>query len=257
MCSPFTCGGFNNHEDDDLELLSPCKYSALKVSKRNTSFGSRSKDSKNPYANRGLEKFYELLADLDEKRQKIYTQIGFEDVSLVRFVYSNSNHVKPIVVKVKEKRSQDHKANIRLTTNNHEVSEKSTVDMSKDVTTTNEVQQVKEEKSDRKNMTCCLICGRFKLEKFRQPYYYFPVVIMIVLMLLAIYGRSFAILCTSIGWYVIPTIKGGSSDLSKLPKGKKEYVKKVSEKKIVTSEGLSSPRSVLNGPKDKSPRQHG
>ncbi|CAI9753493.1 unnamed protein product [Fraxinus pennsylvanica] len=253
MCSPFTCGGFNIQEDE--ELFRSCNYSAPKISKRSTSFGSRRKNS-NPYANRGLEKFYALLADLDEKRQKIYAQMGFEDVSLVRFVYSNSNHVKPIVVKVKEKRSQDHKGNARVTTNNPQVSEKSPVETSKDVVVGNEVQQVKDEKSDRRNMKCCLICGRFKLEKFRQPCYYFPLVIVIILVLLAIYGRSFAILCTSIGWYLIPTIKGGSSDSSK-PKKKKDYVKKVSEKKIVTSEGLSSPRSVLNGPRDKSPRQHG
>ncbi|CAI9757891.1 unnamed protein product [Fraxinus pennsylvanica] len=254
MCSPFTCGGFNIQEDD--ELLRSCNYSPPKISKRNTSFGSRRKDNKNPYANRGLEKFYALLADLDEKRQKIYTQMGFEDVSLVRFVYSNSNHVKPIVVKVKERRSQDRKANARLTKNNSEASEKSPVEMSEGLAITNEVQQVKDEQSDRRNMKCCLICGRFKLEKFRQPYYYFLVVILFILMLLAIFGRPFAILCTSIGWYLIPTIKGESSDSSKQEK-KKEYVKKVSEKKIVTSEGLSSPRSVLNGPKDKSPRKHG
>ncbi|CAA3032132.1 uncharacterized protein LOC111367413 [Olea europaea var. sylvestris] len=254
MCSPFTCGGFNIQEDD--ELLRSCDYSPPKISKRSTGFGSRRKD-KNPYANRGLEKFYALLADLDEKRQKIYTQMGFEDVSLVRFVYSNSNRVKPIVVKVKEKRSQDHKANARVITKNDSVvSEKSPVETSKGLAVTNEAQQAKDEKSDLRNMKCCSICGRFKLEKFRQPYYYFLVVIMFILMLLAIFGRSFAIMCTSIGWYLIPTINGGSSDSSK-PKKKKEYVKKVSEKKIVTSEGLSSPRSVLNGPKDKSPRQHG
>ncbi|CAA3005575.1 Hypothetical predicted protein [Olea europaea subsp. europaea] len=255
MCSPFTCGGFNIQEDD--ELLWSCNYSAPKISKRSTSFGSRRKNSKNPYANRGLEKFYALLADLDEKRQKIYTQMGFEDVSLVRFVFSNSNHVKPIIVKVKEKKAQEHKANARVTTNNiPEVSEKSPIETSKDLVVANEVQQAKDEKSDRRKMRFCSICGRFKLEKFRQPCYYFPVVIMITLMLLAIFGRSFAILCTSIGWYLIPTIKGESLDSSK-PKKKKDYVKKVSAKKIVTSEGLSSPRSVLNGPRDKSPRQHG
>ncbi|KAL2505740.1 ZCF37 [Abeliophyllum distichum] len=246
----FICGsGSFKQVEDDPEIWSPC--STPKRSKKGTSF-FRNKDSRNPYADRGLDKFYALLADLDEKRQKIYTQNGSEDISFVRFVYSNSNDVKPIVVKVKEKKQEKPNVpDVKIQQNSSEAqSDKPTVETLKAPNAAaNTDDQVLEPRRKHK----CLACRNFKWQKLRQPYYYIPMIIILILILLSFYGRSFAILCTSIGWYLIPTIKGESSS-SRKPKRKKE----LSEKKIVNNEGSSSPTSVINGPTDhKSPRQHG
>ncbi|XP_022880568.1 uncharacterized protein LOC111397824 [Olea europaea var. sylvestris] len=209
-------GSFDHQVEDDPETWSPC--STPKRSKKGTSF-FRNK-SKNPYADRGLDKFYALLADLDEKRQEIYTRNGSEDISFVRFVYSNSNDVKPIVVKVKEKKQE--KPNIpdvKIQQNTSEVpSDELTVETLKIPTSAD---QVLEPNPKRKHKYS--VCRNFKWQKLRQPYYYIPMIIILILILLAVYGRSFAILCTSIAWYLTPTIKGEESSSSRKPKRKKEY----------------------------------
>nr|GMD91384.1 uncharacterized protein LOC109169793 [Ipomoea batatas] len=73
MFNPFICGSSHLHVDeDDMDVLSPC--STPKRSKK-------------------------------DKKQKIYTQVGAEDISIVRFVFpANSDDVKPIVVKFKGKK---------------------------------------------------------------------------------------------------------------------------------------------------------
>ncbi|CAA2993167.1 Hypothetical predicted protein [Olea europaea subsp. europaea] len=246
----FICGSrsFNQVEDD---LETPC-YTPKRSKKGRRFFRNK---SKNPYAGRGLDKFYALLADLDERRQKIYTQNGSEDISFVRFAYSNSNDIKPIVVKVKEKKQEKTNiSDVKIQQNLSETqSDKPTIEILKASNAAGtDTDQVSEPRRKHK----CLACRNFKWRKLRKPYYYIPMIIILILILLLLQGRSFAILCTSIGWYLIPTTKGESSS-SRKPKRKKEYVKKVSEKMIVNNEGLSSPRSVINGPTDhKSPRQY-
>ena len=100
MLNPFVCGTFHNEYDDEPCLASP--NSSPRKYKRKVS-------KNNPYSARGLDKFSELLADLDEKRQKIYSQMNPHDISFVRFVYSNTNDdIVPVVVKVKNNKDQKH-----------------------------------------------------------------------------------------------------------------------------------------------------
>lgn len=259
----FICGSgsFSHHQDDQEERESngsPCQ--TPKRSKRSTSFCKligRDSSNKNPYADRGLDKFYALLADLDDKKQKIYTQKGSEDISFVRFVYTNddsSDHVKPIVVKVKDKKQLPDQTKVPI--NQHKkpkpkpsppvtvVRPEEAADV--DVTTTT----TKKKKKKKRSLIRC---------NLRQPYCYFPVMVVLILLFLAIYGRSFAILCTSIGWYMMPTVVGSggspsssssssSSSDQRKPKRKKEYVS--SDKKIIREREEDhhpiSPKSVIN-----------
>ncbi|KAI3504867.1 hypothetical protein L1887_26623 [Cichorium endivia] len=235
----FICGSGGNREDD-FEVLWPAPPTPQRKPTRRHSFCSRSnKDSKNPYANRGLDKFEALLADLDGKRQKIYTQKGSQDISLVRFVYSNSNDVKPIVVKIKDQRKQDkdqhHKftGNVKTTESSPEhpvatgngkpsgtTAAKPAVDLCK------------------KNISVSL---RKKVGELWRPWYSLSLFVILILVFLVFFGRSFAILCTSIGWYLVPIINATSENPKRPKKNmKKEYSRKFSEK-IITS-----PRSVLN-----------
>ncbi|KAG6438095.1 hypothetical protein SASPL_103031 [Salvia splendens] len=192
---------------------------------------SRDGASKNPYADRGLDKFYALLADLDDKKQKIYTQKGSEDISSVRFVYDNdSDCVKPIVIKVKDRSPPKSAKNFK----SNDAAPAET--------------EAKSEKTMKKKRS--LRCkGNFKLEDLKRPQLFFPVMVVLILLFLAIYGRSFAILCTSIVWYLAPTISGTATAAGgeRKPKRKKEYERKRSEKMAVHSEGPSSPKTVING----------
>ncbi|XP_038976395.1 uncharacterized protein LOC120107257 [Phoenix dactylifera] len=64
--------------------------------------GSKRKGNKNPYSTRGLDKFSTVLAELEARRKKIMAKVGTEGVSMVRFVYSNSEDWIPIIVKLRE-----------------------------------------------------------------------------------------------------------------------------------------------------------
>ncbi|KAL3655238.1 hypothetical protein CASFOL_001024 [Castilleja foliolosa] len=168
--------------------------------------GSGSSNNKNPYAERGLDKFYTLLADLDNKKQKIYTQKGAEDISFVRFVYTNdSKHVKPIVVKVKEKKKKNNNMGLikKLFKKNSSNLNQANMEVSNYNIGTMSNEEVHKEELSKKT--------RKKSFKLRQPYFYFLVIVVLVLMFLAMYGRFFAILCTSFGWYMVPTIAEGGS----------------------------------------------
>nr|XP_016498086.1 PREDICTED: uncharacterized protein LOC107816854 [Nicotiana tabacum] len=207
-----------------METLSPC--STPKRSKR-TSL-SRTKDSKyNPYADRGLDKFSALLANLEDKKQKIYTQMGSDDISFVRFVFSNSDSIKPIVVKLKDKNqtsSDDTDDDKQMIKKSEFVDKQTTHEAS------SEIQERKVESKRRTLKTNFF--RKLKLANFKKPAYYLPLAIILILGFLAIYGRSFAILCTSIGWYLIPMIRSST----RRPK-RKEYVRKLSAKRVTINEG--------------------
>ena len=220
---------------------------------------SHNNKDKNPYAARGLDKFSELLADLEEKRQKIYAQTdGSEDISFVRFVYKNSNDLVPIVVKMKENKKEEKTNKSSGTGNGDLVKQKQSTQNSEishdkfPIETSVAVNEVKKsqgsEQSSKITKKSLLSWKMVEFDRLRRPSYYLPVVVILILIFLDVFGRSVAILCTSIGWYVVPTLKDNSSRKRTAVK-KKDYVKKLSERKMVT-EGASSPRI-------KSPKQHG
>lgn len=253
MFKPFICGSFQNQEDQDIiDTYSPC--STPKRSRK--SIGSyKTKENKNRYANLGLDKFHALLSEIEEKKQKIYTQKGAEDIAIVQFVISSDNEIKPIVVKMKGKRPSD----VSSTTSS--IIKASSEQLKKDIENQDSCssKKMEVEKIPKKKKGCAR-WDIFKLEKFKQPLYYLPVVVMLILLFLAIYGRPFAILCTSIAWYLIPLLRE-PSDHNKNPrrlKRKKEHSRRLSEKTFWgKNDGSSSPTSVFNGPAGVSPpRQH-
>ncbi|KAL6493177.1 hypothetical protein OROGR_032936 [Orobanche gracilis] len=231
----FICGsGSFSHQDEDETESYGSRCPTPKRSKRNTSFckiiGKDNNSNKNPYANRGLDKFYSLLSDLDDKKQKIYRRIGAEEISFVQFVYTNdSNHVKSIVVKVKGKKHEKSSTDLIKKSIKHSVKSDSNPTNVEVTHGTSVTKEELNEKSGRKKR--CRRCkGSLKLDSLRKSYFYFPLILVLILSFLAIYGRAFAILCTSIGWYMAPTVVGGisSSPNERKPKRKKEYVRKQS-----------------------------
>jgi len=202
------------------------------------------KGSKNPYATRGLDKFSELLTDLDEKRQKIYTQMGAEGISLVRFVYSNSNDCVPIVVKLKKVRKggKDNKHVSVTQTNSKAVDEivEAPVDSKEEEQPKLELSN---EKTENKKKS---FSWNVKLDKWKRPSYYLPVIIILILLSLAVYGRPFAVICTSIFWYVFPILKDSSSTKNPAPT-KKNYVRRFSENYKRENENMKDYKKTYSG----------
>ncbi|XP_050227936.1 uncharacterized protein LOC126677391 [Mercurialis annua] len=237
MLSPFICGSFNNQElaEDDRDSLSSSNGSPCTTPRKSRK--ASYKDSKNPYSTRGLDKFSALLAELEEKRQKIYSQVGSEDISFVRFVYSSSNDVVPIVVKMKDQ----HKEQIKTGGDKNEIKDKqrasnySTETIKVDGFVNSDNKELANEQSrlqvdkitDKKKKK---VTWNLKMHKWRRPSYYMPIFIILILVFLAFFGRSVAILCTSIGWYLVPTFssKCSSASASK-PVKKKQLIRRFSE----------------------------
>lgn len=78
---------------------------------RKTSYtnSSNKKGSKNPYRNLGRDDFSALLVELEERKQKIISEVGPEHVSVVRFVHSEDHKLKPVVFLSKGKKQLDAK----------------------------------------------------------------------------------------------------------------------------------------------------
>ncbi|KAF7139337.1 hypothetical protein RHSIM_Rhsim07G0219700 [Rhododendron simsii] len=216
------------------------------------------KGSKNPFADRGLEKFSALLAELEDKKKQIYTQLGSEEIAFIRFDYSKSNCCKPIVVKVKE-REKDHRQQQDKDDTPAEINNSAAVQVQESRTDQPGNKKVNDQKGHRS-------WDFLKREMWRKPSYYLPAVMIMILLFVVLFGRSFAILCTSIGWYMIPAVTGGESNLKRVKKkkdygrrasdkgmvvrgGKKDYVRRASDKGMVVGEAAArtSPTSVISG----------
>ncbi|KAI5598092.1 hypothetical protein BDE02_02G109100 [Populus trichocarpa] len=264
MLNSFICGSFQNQELEDEPWNSPSstpkRSSPSATPKRSSPCATpprksrkSSKNNKNPYSSRGLDKFSALLAELEEKRQKIYTKIGPEDVSVVRFVYSSSNDCIPVIVKAKDQKQDKPRASRVDDVKDKPINHNSTEVVYKLPTQapaeTKQAEQPRLE-TDKKTEKKCFTWS-IKLNRWRRPYYYMPVAIVLILLLLVFFGRSVAILWTSMGWYIVPTLS------TKKPSKKKEDVRRLSETKMVINHGVSSPKRKSTGAiTDKLPQRH-
>ncbi|KAK6939724.1 hypothetical protein RJ641_029255 [Dillenia turbinata] len=246
MINPFVCGTFPPEVEEDHEPTSPC-FSPRKNKKTSMSRsnGGHNKN-KNPYALRGLDKFNMLLAELEEKRQQIYSQKGSDGISLVRFVYPESNDCVPIVVKLKDKdKHKQNKSRDRI--KDKPVEEKSVdkfpVNSSASAMESNE--NAKDQKKTKKKFS-----WDTEINRWSRPAYYLPAILILILLFMAVFGRSVAVLCTSVGWYLVPSIQGGNSNPRKSMKKKKVYERRFSEIKV-------SNNNKSGDGKDKSPGKHG
>uniref|UniRef100_A0A6N2MH24 ZCF37 n=1 Tax=Salix viminalis TaxID=40686 RepID=A0A6N2MH24_SALVM len=251
MLNSFICGNFQNQELEGETWNSPSstpkRSSPSATPKRSSPSATprrsrkNSKNNKNPYSSRGLDKFSALLAELEEKRQKIYTQIGPDDVSMVRFVYSSSNDCIPVIVKVKDQKQDKPKLScaddhIKKTPIDHSSEAKLPLQAPAE---TKQVEQTRLETDKKKTQKNCFPWS-IKMQRWRRPYYYMPVAIVLILLLLVFFGRSAAILWTSLGWYTVPTLS------TKKPTKEKD-VRRLSEPKMVINHGVSSRKRNSTG----------
>lgn len=250
MLSPFSCGFFHPETSDEYDepiiTNSPCSTPRRSSGRRSGGLIHRihhSNKDKNPYSTRGLDKFSALVADLEEKRKQIYAQTGSEDDTFVRFVYkdSNDNVPVPIVLKLKEKKQDEQKKKPHHH-HNHEEKHAEGLDKMTVKPSPAKEEAVLEQQPKKSNMF-----DFWSDINFRRPSFYLPVVVVLILVLLAVFGRSVAILCTSIGWYAIPTLKEQSAAKRRKSSKPKDHVKRSSENKtVISTSELSSPKSDSN-----------
>ncbi|XP_074270790.1 uncharacterized protein LOC141594667 [Silene latifolia] len=235
MVSGFICGTNSLPRDEDGEHERQTRSADSSPRK------SRSKSNKNPYSTRGLDRFSALLTEIEEKRQRIYSKVDPQEISLVRFVYTDDHEFKPIVVKAKSSKG----ANTEHQREKQPKPDTSRTHKSGPIVATNENPN---NSRNEKMMKKAKICN------WMEPKIYLPMIVIAILVCLLAFNRSFAIMCTSIGWYVLPTIINGSYSTSNLRTSfkKKDFAKrKLSDKKIMSTEGTKSfkhPRErVVNG----------
>ena len=185
------------------------------------------KASKNPYSNRGLDKFSKLLSELDQKRQSIYSKkLDSGGPPLVRFVFTSSGECVPVVIRSsylhKQKKTKD------VAPAAAEV--KTVVNESK----TEETKKTELEIEEKQN---CVL--NENLKKITRPNRFLPVTVILVLVLLVFFGRSVAIMFTCIAWYLVPTIKEQSGSSSYAMK-KKDFARKLS----IENRASFNPRTV-------------
>ena len=259
MLSSFICGSFKNQLEVEEESWNspsstPERSSPSATPRKSRKSSKTGKNSKNPYSSRGLDKFSALLAELEEKKQKIYSQMGPEDVPMVRFVYSSSNDCIPLIIKVKDQKqdkprigsANDIKENPN--TRNNEGLDKLPVEAPVEEKQVEQPRLETAKKTEKKSFT-----WNMKLHRWRRPYYYMPVALILILLLVVLFGRSVAILLTSLAWYIVPALS------TKKPSQKKDYVRRLSEPaKMMINHGVSSPaRKSTGSTADKWPRRHG
>ncbi|KAL8230974.1 hypothetical protein R6Q57_000752 [Mikania cordata] len=223
----FICGSLRSQEEeDDYDVLWP--FSPRKPTKRRKIFGSRrDKTATNPYSDRGLDKFEALLAELDQKRQKILTQKGSEDVSMVKFIYKGQNEIQPIVVKLRDQRKHDIMSSLSTREFDHDQKDVAFVKGKNNTVNEADEEFMKPSVDD--------LAEKIRFEQFVRnfagwwkPGHYLPLFVILILMCLMFFGRSFAILCTSLGWYLVPIMINKIIHNSKQPNNitKKEYLKR-------------------------------
>ncbi|XP_028792836.1 uncharacterized protein LOC114748570 [Neltuma alba] len=249
MLRTFRCGAFH-HEEEDEACRKSSDFSASPKSK-NCKSHSKSGKNNNPYSTIGRDKFSALLADLDEKRQKIYSQTNPHDISFVRFVYTETDDFVPVVVKSKNKDPRKHKSEeLKVRPAAPVISEP--VDNNKAAIESSGVEEYSRRRSNAESDHRKAEKTRVPWNMWRRPSEYLPIVMILILVFLIVFGRSAATLCTCIVWYIMPSLPAlKESSKSRKSAKKKEYVKGMNEKKKEGNE-LGSPTQ-----RAKSPGRHG
>ncbi|XP_057730272.1 uncharacterized protein LOC130945579 [Arachis stenosperma] len=258
MLSSIVCGFNLNHEEED----GACQSSSTSTPKKHSKRRDNNRD-KNPYSTRGLDKFSELLAELDERRKKVYSKMNPHDISFIRFAYSDNDDFVPIIVKVKNK-DQNQKKNSKRDDQEDEklkVRVRHMTSFSEPMQKTSEKESKQQQQQQPKLLESDNRSLLFSLDRMKYPSFYVPAVMILILVFLTVFGRSVATLCTCVLWYVIPVLSdtsfsSSSSSSSKPIKkivrntNKKEYVRGLSEKKmVVMNEDLNFPSKNNGSPK--------
>ncbi|TKW35564.1 hypothetical protein SEVIR_2G381800v4 [Setaria viridis] len=209
--------------------------------------GGKAKGKDNPYASRGLDKFSTVLSELESKREKILRRAGPDADAghlMVRFVQSGAKGWVPIVVKLPhEEEQQAADAKKRQSKPAKPTSRSSTpptepASPKEDPVKPVHVAPVPAPKTavPAKKSKASRVRWSWAWGRKVRPCYYWPLAMALLLLSLVVFGRVFAICCTSIWWYLLPILSGEEAlgvTRSPAAKARKDVGNKVGDKLAV------------------------
>lgn len=244
VCEETMFCGAGNFKDVDKEEVAgtagkPTAAAAMAKAKK-AGGGGKTKGKDNPYASRGLDKFSTVLSELETRRERILRRVG-PDVDaghlMVRFVQSEAKGWVPIVVKLpseEEEQAADSKK--------RQSKQPKSTSTSKSSTPT-EPRSPKEDAANKHVASAVKAAavptttkkagsgGRWSWSwgRMMRPCQYWPLALVLLLLSLVVFGRVFAICCTSIWWYLLPILTGEESQgaTTRLPAAKTRMSDKV------------------------------
>ncbi|KAL9230824.1 hypothetical protein vseg_006123 [Gypsophila vaccaria] len=257
MMSGLICGTsvLPRDEEDGHERKTRSANSSPRKSRSSKTVTStrHGNNNKNPYSTRGLDRFSALLSEIEQERQKIYSQVNPNEISLVRFVYTDDHEFKPIIVKAKQPK------NTTINNDNDQRKKKPKIYMaqkslptrkcpsfsSSSMATKEAKDNTFSETTTKKSLSRIMYRGLWNnCSWVVEPKIYLAMIIIMIMVFLLAFNKSFAIMCTSIGWYMIPNIMNNSNSTTKsrISFKKKDGVSmpKLSNKKVVLREGTKS-----------------
>jgi hypothetical protein len=236
-------GSFKTLDDDTFSTPGTPRQKKRKSTSKN-----------NPYASRGLDKFSTVLSELEARKEKIIATTGSDDHVLVRFKHTKSSDWVPIVVHLPE--PKEDLANIKGSDKHQDRKIVSTPTSPRPllIQAKDEVKKKVVKDDDKKEKTRNGFFSWISLNRM-NPCSYWPWVIVIILVCLVLFGRAFAICCTSIWWYLVPTLN--SKDLYMLRTRLNRRLlrrKSLSDEKVGDKVTSTSPPRVLPSNKKEMPK---
>lgn len=243
------CGAGSFKDVDKEEEITGGGKPATAAKTMKKAGGSKSKGKDNPYASRGLDKFSTVLSELESKKEKILRRAGPDvdaDHLMVRFVKSEAKGWVPIVVKVpheEEKVADCKKSKSKPSSSSSSTPTEPASPKEEPAKPTNVVAAVakaavpvpvKKSKAS-SGVRWAWAWGRDKV----RPCHYWALALVLLLLSLVVFGRVFAICCTSIWWYLLPILNGeealGGTTTSTVTKARKNVGFKAGDKLAVAA----------------------
>ncbi|WOL11641.1 hypothetical protein Cni_G20405 [Canna indica] len=206
-------GSFTSVDDDD-------PWSTLPSSPKPT---KKKATTKNPYSARGLDKFSALRAELEALRANIIARAGgSQGVPMVRFTCSSySDDWIPIIIKIQDEEKTHHARTPRPPP-------PAAAKLAASEEITKELAPTTTERKRNKSFCWTLTCKSGRLHCA------WPLLVVLGLLLcFLIFGRVFAICCTTVLWYLLPLMEGEKSGMALRRSTKKEYQRRLSSKKLI------------------------
>lgn len=245
------------------------KAAAPEAKKKKQGGGGGGGKKENPYASRGLDKFSTVLSELESRREKILRQVGGgggggapgegggggggEHV-LVRFVQSEGKGWVPIVVKLPPEEEEQQQRKGGKNKRKQQAAATSATSSQSSTPPTSEPASPREDviKPARPAAAAAAAAPGSAKRKAGvrwswsdvRPRHYMPFVAVLLLASLVVFGKVFAICCTSVWWYLVPILTassngaggaGGAHGVRRSKAAVKVLGKKASDKKMAAT----------------------
>ncbi|BAT02386.1 uncharacterized protein [Oryza sativa Japonica Group] len=245
------------------------KAAAPEAKKKKQGGGGGGGKKENPYASRGLDKFSTVLSELESRREKILRQVGGAggggapgegggggggEHVLVRFVQSEGKGWVPIVVKLPPEEEEQQQRKGGKNKRKQQAAATSATSSQSSTPPTSEPASPREDVIKPARPAAAAAAAEPGSAKRKagvrwswsdvRPRHYMPFVAVLLLASLVVFGKVFAICCTSVWWYLVPILTassngaggaGGAHGVRRSKAAVKVLGKKASDKKMAVT----------------------